>query len=493
MRDYLNDVAAERAVLAAVFQHGSETFDDIADIVTPRTFSIEGNQAIWQCIEHVMKDDSITQVDFPTIMSTAGSLGLKEFFKSETDIKYLRSLTNMPVMPQTARKMAGRIRKFEIAYLLEKQLDDAKRSIRSLKGDETIDEIISMGEQPIFDFTSLLTGNAVSTGAQKMGLGCVEYMTYLMDNPREMIGISTGMKRFDTAIGGGLRPNSVDIIVARMKVGKTQIVDNVGVHIADTENIPVNNVDTEMTREEHQHRIIANLAGFSVRDIEKGKCGLKAFDRKKVLDAAAKLESMPYYYDCINDGRQFEEVISGLRRWVTRTVGLKADGKAKDCVIIYDYLKMLSADFSGKNMQEYQALGFITTSLKNFMARYGVPCLCFAQANREGIDGEDTNIVGGSDRIAQYATSVTLYKFKTDEERAEAQGEAQKYTHKLVPLVSRHGEGLQDGDYINVQAEYGQARIHEGPTRNELSRGVSDDNKTPKGFVVNDDDAPSNF
>lgn len=487
MRDYLTDVAAERAVLASVFRYGSEAYADIADLVTSNTFSEPSNQAIWQCIEHVMKDEDVGALDFPTIISSASSLGLREeFFKADTDIKHLRSIMNTPIMPENGRKMAGKIRKLEVAALLEQQLDQARRSIRSLHGDESITEIIAAAEQPIFDFTSLLT-DAAKSGPQLMGTDAVKYMQYLKDNPRDMIGISTGMRRYDISIGGGLRPNSLDMIVARMKVGKTMLVDNAAIHICSHEGIPVFNIDTEMSREEHQVRIIANLAGVRANDIETGKFGLKELDDKSVMAAAAKLEGLPYHYECVI-GRQFEEVMASMRRWVTRTVGLKSDGKANPCVVIYDYLKMLSSDFANGNLQEYQALGYITTALKNFMGRYGVPCLCFAQANREGIEKEDTGIIGGSDRIAQYATSVTLYKFKTDDERAEAGDKGMKYTHKLVPIVSRHGEGLQDGDYINVQAEYGQARITEGPTRNELAKGGDSGNKTANGFVVEDDD-----
>ncbi len=487
MRDYLSDVAAERAVLASVFRFGSEAYADVADIVTSNTFSLENNQAVWKCIEHAFKDPTTASIDYPTIISSASALGLSECFKSDGDTKHLRSIMNTPIMPENGRRMAGRIRKFEVAALLERQLEEARRSIRGLTGDETINQIIAAAEQPIFDFTSLLT-DAARTGPQLMGTDAVKYMTHLMDNPRDMCGISTGLNKFDLAIGGGLRPNSLDLIVARMKVGKTQVADNVALHIADVEETPVFNVDTEMTVEEHQTRIIANLAGIPIKLIETGKCGFNSFDRQKVLEAAAKLESLPYYYECMI-GREFEEVLGSLRRWVTRTVGLRADGKANRCVVIYDYLKMLSSDFAAGNMQEYQALGYITTALKNFMGRYGVPCLCFAQANREGIEKEDTGIIGGSDRIAQYATSVTLYKFKTEEERVEAGASGMKYTHKLVPIVSRHGEGLQDGDYINIQAEYGQARITEGPTRNELSsKGGGDMVRNVQGFIVNNDD-----
>ncbi len=486
------DVAAERAVIASVFNYGADAYLDVADIVTTKTFTLDTNQLLWACFGHIFQsEEASSKVDYPTILSAAHSLGFQKTFEKSGEVQHIRGLMNMPVAQDTGRRMAGKIRRLEIAKLFDRQYEQGRARLQALTGDEPIDRIILTAEEPIFDLSSLLT-DTVSSGPRLMGDGAREYIQFLMDNPREMMGISTGLKGYDKAIGGGLRPNSLDIIAARLKVGKTMLVDNTALHISGNERIPVFNLDTEMSWEEHLHRIIANLAGIQTVDIETGKCGFKEIPRKKALDAADRLKQMPYYYECLI-GRQFEEALASMRRWVTRTVGLDENGKARPCVIIYDYLKMLSSDFASKDMQEHQALGFITSALKNFMGRYSVPCLCFAQMNREGIDREDTGAVAGSDRIAQYATSLTFYKWKSDEEKAEATGENAKYTHKLIPIVARHGAGLAEGDYINIQSEYSMARLTEGPTRNELLRGSSAD-RQPQGFVVSpgedDDEVP---
>lgn len=828
LTNVLQDPAAERAVIASVMTYGADAYLDVADIVTPKTFTIDSNQLIWACYDHIFRDDSPAQVDYPTLMSAAHSLGLKKGLEKQSEVTHIRGLMNMAVAQQTGRRMAGKVRKLEIARLFDAQLEQGRTRLQALTGDESIEAIIASAEEPVLDLSSLLIGGT-SSGPRLMGAGAREYIQHLMDNPREMMGISTGMKGFDRSIGGGMRANSLDIIAARPKTGKaqpwdasvhtpcgvckmrdivpgmtvctpfgtsivdsvypqgvlpvyrvtfsdgdsteccadhlwevkhrrkqtyevrstkdlmtrlkeaegsiyerprwqvrlpesvaydasvipmnaytlgvlignggltngiigltsadtflveeagrcldkgyefckiasreagnqytlkgpregirnvyitiltelglfgcssktkfipekylinsravrlallqglmdtdggadergmveystasprlakdiktltqslgylcnvterttkcdgksfvsfrlyiatndnsqlfrlprkrelcharkkpplkrtidsivpvgrkqcqciklqderglyltdnfivthnTQIVDNVGLHVAGNEHIPVFNLDTEMSWEEHLHRIIGNMSGVQVVDIETGKVGFKDIPKQKALDACDRLATMPYHYECII-GKAFEEVMSSMRRWVTRTVGLDANGKAKPCVIIYDYLKMLSGDFLSKDIQEYQALGFITTALKNFMGRYGVPCLCFAQLNREGIDREDTGVISGSDRIIHYATSFSIYKWKSDEERAEMSSENCKYTHKLVPIIARHGEGLQGGDYINIQSEYSIARVTEGPTRNELLRG-SDANRNPQGTVMEDDE-----
>ncbi len=346
-----------------------------------------------------------------------------------------------------------------------------------MTGDEPVDQILAMAEGPVFDLTSLLTGSDQS-GTRLMGDGAEEYATHLMDNPIEHVGVSTGMAGYDRAIGGGVRANSVDIIAARPKEGKSQLVNNIGLHVGG-QGVPVLNLDTEMSHEEHMNRTLAALAGVDVRDVETGRCGRDAKDREKILAAARRLREVPYHYECII-GKSFEEVLSGMRRWVTRTVGLDSDtGKAKRCVILYDYLKLMSADFLSGDIKEYQALGYVMTALKNFMARWAAGCVCFAQLNRDGIDREDTDVVSGSDRIIHYCTSFTIYKKRSTEELVEAP----QYSHKLVPIVSRHGGGLAAGDYVCVQTDYRRGRVTGGPTRYQLS-GLGGQNQGGSGLLA---------
>ncbi len=260
----------------------------------------------------------------------------------------------------------------------------------------------------------------------------------------------------------------------------TFLVDTMGLYIAG-QGIPVWNGDTEMEWEEHLYRVAANLAGLPIDDIERGVCGKNPVHRRQVIEAARRLKDMPYYHRALI-GEAFEETLAHMRRWVVKDVGLQENGKAKPCVIIYDYLKLMSPDALSKgDMSEWQMLGFIATALKNFAARYGVPIICFAQLNRDGIDKEDTSAIAASDRIIWFCTSFSIFKWKTDDERQEERGSKVRYTHKLIPVVSRFGKGIDDKDYINIHANYSIARIEEGPLRSELAKGLG--NTQPKGVV----------
>ena len=121
-------------------------------------------------------------------------------------------------------------------------------------------------------------------------------------------------------------------------------------------------------------------------------------------------------------------------------------------------------------MKEYQALGFLMTGLHNFAIKYEIPILAFIQLNRDGITKESTDTASGSDRIIWLCSNFSIYKNKSDEEIAKDGPE--NGNRKLVPLIARHGEGLQDKDYINVNMIGKYGKLIEGKTAFELEDGT---------------------
>lgn len=243
------------------------------------------------------------------------------------------------------------------------------------------------------------------------------------------------------------------------------LVDNIGYHISNNLNIPILNIDTELSQEQHWIRMLSMISGISMEEI---KTGTFAKDKEKlhsVKIAEQKIKSIPYYYECVG-GKTFEEVLSIIRRWIQKNVGLDENGNRKPCLIIYDYIKLLNEDGLNANMQEYQKLGFIVTSLKNLLIRYDVPCLAFCQLNRDGIDSNSTSSVAGSDRILMYCSSLTFFKDKSVEE-IEEDG-LSNGNKKMIVVAARNGPGTDPGDYINYQLHKNIARISELKTGLQL-------------------------
>lgn len=477
----LQDLPAERAILSGICRYGSSALFDVADIIEENTFTIESNMSIYSCLKHIMEKDDSAEVDVPLILSTAKEIGLDGFFNNQ-EISHLSSIMKFPVLLKNVRPFAAKARKLQIARMMYDQLELTKEKYLELKGDEPISNILGIAEESIFEFTSVLADN--DEAPIKIFGDVEDYLEELSESPLDQIGISTGYPRYDFAIGGGLRRGTVNVIGARPKTGKTLLADNMGVHMARS-GVPVLNLDTEMRKEDHQNRLMAMLTGVNISDIETGKFSEDPASKKKIFDAAQEIKDIPYYFKSIG-GAAFEDQISIMRRWIAKTVGLNDKGKANDCVIIYDYLKLMDSAEIKSDMKEFQVLGFMMTALHNFALRYEVPILSFVQLNRDGISKETTDTASGSDRIIWLCSNFSIYKNKSDEEIAKDGPE--NGNRKLVPVIARHGEGLQDRDYINVMMKGSCGQIIEGCTAFELEDGINANDE--EEFYEDDTDIP---
>lgn len=503
-----SDVAAERAVLAGVCTYGSDAYTDVGDLVTTRAFTDPTHQTIWACASRVIGDDPAAKLDYPTILSAAKGLGVAEAFSKPEDMSVLRAVLNLPVRLESTRKLAAKLRKLEFARDALGVLDGVRDSVSKVTGDEPVESIVTQIENPVLDISSLLTA-ASGNGPQAVGAGLRAYAQHLADNQRDIVGVPSGFRLYDTAIGGGFRPGTVNVIGARPKIGKSLLATNIAVRVASGSGytqyfvqgdrnilnavevnhppaapVPVLQLDTEMTREDQWLRQLACVSGVQIADIETGKYANDPYKSQLVSRAIDRLESWPYDFLSIA-GQAFDETESTMRRWVTKRVGFNDDGSAKPCLIVFDYLKLMDSEsMESKNLAEFQVLGFMMTRLHNFAVKYKVPILTFIQLNRDGINVEDTSAASGSDRIVWLCSNFSIYKKKTDEEIAEQAGSKQVWNRKLVPIVARHGAGLEDGDYVNMMSHGAVARIDEGPTRD--GAGADRDGSRPTGIIIED-------
>lgn len=471
------DPAAERAILSGIYHYGNDLYLDICDIVKPSTFTIDSNKMIFNCLVDAFKSDDNIKIDFPTILSSAKKLGYSHILERKDEISHLQSIISLKVEQSNVRKFAAKARKLEVARLLHNQMGVGQEKVLNLDGSESIANIIGIVEDIVFDFSSLLDTD--DNEPQLISHNIDEYLDYLEANPVDQIGIPTGFYRWDKSVGGGLRKGTVNFISARPKSGKTTLSINMCVNISKL-NYPVLNLDTEMNVKDNRHKTIANMSSVKIHSIENGKYGQNPTDRAIVRKAAQDLKGYPYYYKSIA-GQPFEETLALMRRWIQKKVGLNSDGTAKDCVIFFDYLKLMSGDGVSESLKEYQILGFMITALHNFAARYQIPIVCFGQTTRDGIDKESTAVAAGSDRIIWLCSNFSILKIKSDEEVAQDGPKAG--SRKLVTICSRHGEGMESGDYVNLRANLACGQFQEGLTKFELSEGKKEDHDG----LINDD------
>tara|TARA_B100000497_G_C7666377_1_gene401802 strand:- start:139 stop:1608 length:1470 start_codon:yes stop_codon:yes gene_type:complete len=455
----LLDIGSERALLAGLLQYGIDAYVVVADIISSDSFGHTNNKLLFKCIEDIINNEQ--KPDIVTVLASAEKLNLSEQIKTEQELKYIKSLYDFPVSPENILGFAAQVKKFEFARKIKNLTAKIHKDVDTVNGTESINDIIGILENPVTDF---LREDDGSENPEKIGDGVEDYVRFLEENQCDIIGVPTGFNRYDQAIGGGLRRKCVDLVSARPKVGKSVFADNVALNVSST-GIPVLVLDTEMSKEDHLNRLIANISGVPINEVATGKFTEDALKQDKVNEAVAKLESIPYSYISVA-GKPFEGILNLIRRWVMQEVKSDESGKTNECVIIYDYLKLMSSSSITNNIQEYQALGFQITSLHNLCVKLDIPCLSFVQLNRDGITKESTDAVSGSDRLIWLCTSFSIFKSKSTEEIAEDGPNAGN--RKLVPIVSRHGAGMDDGDYINMQMHGAQAKLVELRSRNEF-------------------------
>ena len=472
MEEKLFDIGAERAVLAGLLQYGVDGYVAVSDLISYDTFGNSNNQIIYKCIERIIDNDQT--VDIASILSSAEQLSVSDTINTKQELRYIKTLFDFPINKDNIFSFAVQIKKFEFARKIKKLTSKIHKDVQKIDGTESINDIIQILEDPVTDF---LREDDGGEHPEKIGEGVEDYVRFLEENQCDIIGVPTGFSRYDEAIGGGLRRKCVDLVSARPKVGKSVFADNVALNVS-SQGIPVLVLDTEMSKEDHLNRIIANISGVPINEVATGKFVEDEQKAEKVHEAVAKIDTIPYSYVSVA-GKPFDSILNMIRRWIVQEVKTDEDGKTNECLIIYDYLKLMSSSSITNNIQEYQALGFQITSLHNLCVKLDIPCLSFVQLNRDGITKESTDAVSGSDRLIWLCTSFSIFKAKSAEEIAEDGPTAGN--RKLVPLVSRHGAGMDDGDYINMNMVGNQAKLLELPSRNELRNAPVGDT----GLVTN--------
>ncbi len=464
----IQDLETEKSVLAGIFQHGKDGYVDVSDIVKAETFDEGIHQVVFSCLKCAL--EKTDTVDLPIFLASAHELGLDGLIKDNKGL--IDELRSRKVELEHIRLLGKKLAKLSLIRIGKNKLRQAQFDLEKLTGEETASSILELIERPGNELQLLM--NSTDEGGQLIGKDAVDYVENLINNPNIEVGIPTGMPEFDKAIGGGIRRGGFALRGARRKIGKSSEAIVIAKYVAEKLKIPVLILDTEMRPEQHLPRFLANMTSIPVSVIEHARfTGNKMFV-EQLRGAAKKLKDLGITHERVA-GKDFKEIISIARRWVMKTVGFHESGKTNNCLIIYDYFKLMDPS-SLKAMKEYEAMGYQATQLADFLGEYDVACLAYVQLNRE-CD------IAQSDRLSWLATSVTLFMEKTPEEMVTDGYD--NGNRKTVYDVSRFGGGLDKDDYINIQFNGELCQFEELGTAREakLEREIG-----KAGFSVDDSD-----
>ena len=431
----LNLSVEEKMILHGIIANGKEQYCETVDILSEKTFDVFENKIIYGACKSLF--DKGLDINATAVISTAKDMGL--------DKDNLLDILSAPAPKLAeARNLANKLKNRAIIKESATLHRAAIDKLSQMSASETINEIIGVSEKALFDLISKFSNS--NDDIVKMGNIARDLVKYWGENPAENVGLPTPWPRFNKSIGGGMR-TGVTLVGARSGKGKSLIAIITAIFLSNL-GVPVLILDTEMEYKDVLPRMLANISEVSINKIESGSFNQSDFEKKAVEGAVKQIEDSPLYYKTIA-GKSFDEIMSTVRRWIYSTVGINKEGRANQCLVIYDYFKIMDAGDIG-DMAEFQAMGFQISKLTDFCKTYDFPCLSFVQLNRDGVAKEGTDVIAQSDRLLWLCNSFSIFKEKSEEDM-EAHG-WNNGNRKLITLKSRYGgEAQSSKDHISMQ------------------------------------------
>lgn len=431
----------EDIVLSGIVKFGREGYAECCDLLNEDVFPTFIHSALYKGMSELFNEGRQFNV-----LSVFQKSGLPpEMYDQSKAILSSDIYSSTDIRPTALKIRKGKIKEQAIAVHR-----NCINELMKLDGTEPISRIIQHSERALFDLVGSIA-NTTDNNPVHIGSMARNQVEDWMMNPVQNVGLPLPWPRFNASIGGGLR-SGVHIVGARLKVGKTSIGLMTALHAASL-GIPVLILDTEMMIKDVLPRLLASLSEVEINQIERGVIIKDELKKKKVFNSIEFLEKSNIFHRNVG-GYDFDEIVSTIRRWMYTDVGFRENGQANPMLVIYDYFKVMNAK-ELTNINETQALGFQVTKLVDFSKKYDFPCMSFAQLNRDGISREDSAAIGNSDRLAQLANSVSLFKRKTEEE-IRKDGELMG-NRKLITTDSRYGGEMEfASEYIhmNMKKEY---------------------------------------
>ena len=319
--------------------------------------------------------------------------------------------------------------------------DDVREFVLSDKAEVlNPSELISIMEQKL---TDLSVNTTVQNEVYKMGDKTDEILEERAKTPSQVPGIEIGWQQFDKITNGG-QPGDLIVVCAPSKVGKSVLLTNWATKLAIKDQIPILYFDTEMNEREQEDRILSNLTGIPHSEIISGTYVLdtvngNARDKIAKLKRAKEELNTGNYYHIYMPHFTIEKVTALTRKFSTQ-LGVKA--------LFFDYIKIPSNQANFRQIQEYQALGFFTSGLKDLAGLLKIPIYTACQTNRNDLDTEspDASNIGGSYRILQLASKL-IFLINKSQENIARDG-FQNGNQQLFIKYQRNGES--NCDPINI-------------------------------------------
>ncbi len=429
------NVGNERAIISCILKHPNLIIDADAKLLEA-DFLSDHHRAFYSIIRDLYLK-GIPKFDLVAIINSATDKGVLELIGGPD---YINALFNASVD------------KDNIDFYIDKVLDSSTKYKLYLAANAIkIDVMANIGSSEVKPSAALIAEAEakvmeVSLEAERiedavdLAEGLVARLEALKENPVDIAGLSTGFALFDKLING-LTPNSLTVIAARSKVGKSIFLMNIAAHLSYRLNKPVLYLDTEMRDDEVQLRLISHMAKVPEKEISTGRFANNDRYLQRIDKATRVINKGDHLYHKFVPGFSIDAINSMARKYKARY---------DIAALFFDYIKLPESS-NLNNAKEHQYLGFLAAALKNLSGTLNIPVVTAAQINRDGARASKqySDAVAGSDRILHYCTALCALSRKSTEEMeadpVDEYGIPKGGTHRLQILDARSNGQFFEG------------------------------------------------
>ena len=406
----INNPNSERSLLSLCLNNADLLVEVESNEVYSQHFTIPAHRHIFTAMMYLYSKG--TKPSPLSIMEVITDKKAKEEIENFGGLSYIEDMSLMDIDKSNLKIFCAKIKQTYARKELYDVCETAKNFMLSDESEKlNPSELVGQIENKLTD----IANSAINeTSVYKMGTDLQQRLEERAKQPTLVAGLQVGWTVFDRLTNGG-QAGDLIIVCARAKMGKSVILTNWAKTFAIEDELPVLYIDTEMTSEEQEDRLVSMITQIPVQEIVTGlfavdtENGTAQEKIQKIKDAVQQIKNAPYYHVYMPNFSA--EKVTALAKQYKAKFNIQA--------LFMDYIKIpASQGNSLQQIKEYQALGFFTSTLKDIAGTLKIPVYSAVQENRNDEKGTEKGAgnVAGSDRILQLATKLMFLYAKTEEQ-----------------------------------------------------------------------------
>jgi replicative DNA helicase len=411
-----HDTDTEIAVLATLMRYNNK-FAEYSDLLNVELFYYLKEKAIYRCIEGVINDGGITDINSLYEYSQKHSVG---YDIERYDFVNIFEHCNAVTLGQDIQRLRDLAKRRQYWLVLQKSA--ANVLDMTIEADEEMNGVVQViGEMQSVD----ADGNTVNFD------GALDEVVETAVNNKEGTKqfLSTGFRIFDDYYL--LRPGTLTVIAAFTSVGKSALAMNVVMAVAK-QGIPSAYYSLEMGKTELASRCISadmNIPASVIMNKPLSDAQMNVLNH-----AIKKNRNLPIYFDD-NSTLSFDRTIRSIRT-MAKTKGVK--------LVVIDYLQI----YNQTAESEEQGMSYMARACKNIAKETGVAVIALSQLNRSALH-PSIRMLRGSGQIEESADNIVLI----DRPEAYPDNKVKKYEGEFsdvsientAKLILSKGRGVGTG------------------------------------------------